>query len=160
MRYSIVLAILASSIVWGQAPQTTKAAKIEEIFRLTKVDQVQKQMMAQMSAMVSQQLQKDLPPDQVQAASDAGQRIMAFMLEKMSWDSMKADYLKLYDDTYTEDEVSGILMFYQSEPGKALIAKTPVLMTNMMAVAQKRMAEVKPEMDKMIKEISAKNKSK
>jgi hypothetical protein len=160
MRYSIVLALLASSIVWGQAPQTTKIAKIEEIFRLTRTDQVQKQMLAQMSAMISQQSQKDLPPDQRQAASDAGQRIMTFVSEKMSWDAMKAQYIKLYDDTYTEDEISGILMFYQSEPGQAMLAKAPTLMTNMVALVQKRMAELKPEMDKMIKETTAKSNPK
>ena len=64
---------------------------------------------------------------------------------------MKPEFIKLYDDTYTEDEISGILLFYQSAPGQAMLAKSPVLMANTMALIQKRMAEIKPELDEMIK---------
>jgi hypothetical protein len=37
-----------------------------------------------------------------------------------------------------------------------MLAKSPALMTNTMALMQKRMAQIKPEMDKMMKDMTAK----
>jgi uncharacterized protein len=148
MRLVTLIALLLTPSLFAQ---TTKTAKIEEIFRLTKIDQMQKQMMTQMSAMIKQQTMGNLTPEQQKNASDMSQRIMEFTMQKMSWDAMKPDFIKLYDDTYTEDEISGILLFYESAPGQAMLAKSPVLVANTMALVQKRMAEIKPELDDMIK---------
>jgi uncharacterized protein len=148
MRLIPLIALLLAPSLFAQ---TTKTAKIEEIFRLTKVDQMQKQMMTQMSAMMKQQTMANLTPDQQKNATEMSQRVVEFAMQKMSWDAMKAEFIKLYDDTYTEDEISGILMFYQSPPGQAMLAKSPALMANTMALVQKRMAEIKPELDDMIK---------
>jgi hypothetical protein len=143
-----ILILMTSGLVFAQtAPPTTKTAKIEEIFRLTKVDQMQKQVMAQMGAMMKQQ---------AGVPSEQSQKILDLVAEKMSWDSLKPDFIKLYEDTYTEDEISGILLFYESPPGQAMLAKSPALMTNTMALMQKRMAQIKPEMDKMMKDMTAK----
>ena len=114
---------------------------------MTKVDQMQKQVMAQMGAMMKQQ---------AGVPSEQSQKILDLVAEKMSWDSLKPDFIKLYEDTYTEDEISGILLFYESPPGQAMLAKSPALMTNTMALMQKRMAQIKPEMDKMMKDMTAK----
>jgi hypothetical protein len=138
------------------APLTTKAAKIEELFRLTQTDQMQKQVMAQMAAMMKQQTVSGMTPEERQAANDAMQRVMDFTMQKMSWEVMKPEFVKIYDATYTEDEISGILMFYQSPPGAAMLAKTPVLMASTMALLQKRMAEIKLELDEMIRKSVAK----
>jgi hypothetical protein len=143
MKHLILIGLLAPALLCAQ--QTTKTAKIEELFRLTKTDQIQKQMMAQMGAVMKQQSG---------SSNVDSQKIMDFVAQKMSWESMKADFIKLYDDTYTEDEISGILLFYESAPGQAMLAKTPVLMSNTMVLIQKRMAEMKPEMDKMIKDMA------
>jgi uncharacterized protein len=156
MRYVILLALGAHAICYGQETQTTKTAKIEEIFRLTKTDQLQKQMMTQMSALMKQQTMAGLTAEERQRATDAGQRVIEFTMKKMSWEAMKPEFVKLYDETYTEDEISGILLFYQSAPGQAMLAKSPVLMANTMALVQKRMAEIKPELDEMIKKNLAK----
>jgi uncharacterized protein len=148
MRLVTLIALLLTPSLFAQ---TTKTAKIEEIFRLTKIDQMQKQMMSQMSAMMKQQTMANLTPDQQKNATEMSQRVMEFTMQKMSWDVMKPEFIKLYDDTYTEDEISGILLFYQSPAGQAMLAKSPVLVANTMALVQKRMAEIKPELDDMIK---------
>jgi uncharacterized protein len=160
MRILMLIAFAACPLLHAQqsaaAPLTTKAAKIEELFRLTKTDQMQKQVMAQMAAMMKQQTVSGMTPEARQAANDAMQRVMDFTMQKMSWEVMKPEFVKIYDATYTEDEISGILMFYQSPPGAAMLAKTPVLMANTMALLQKRMAEIKPELDEMIRKSVAK----
>ena len=144
MRDFILIGLLAPALLCAQ--QTTKTAKIEELFRITKVDQMQKQMMTQMGAMMKQQQSGTMNVD--------SQKIMDFVAQKMSWESMKPDFIKLYDETYTEDEISGILMFYESAPGQALLAKSPLLMSNTMVLIQKRVTDMKPEMDKMIKDMA------
>jgi hypothetical protein len=147
MRTLLILALAACPCVVAQpAPATTKVAKIEEIFRLTKTDQIQKQMMSQIAALMKQQK----ATEQRQATGDGMQKVMEFIARKMSWDEMKTQFIKLYDETYSEEEISGILMFYQSTSGQAMLAKSPVLMANMMTLVQKRMMEIKPELDELI----------
>ncbi|MDQ6678354.1 MAG: DUF2059 domain-containing protein [Acidobacteriota bacterium] len=129
---------------YGQTVANTKAAKIEELFRLMKTDQIQKQVVAQISAAMDQEHRQ------------SSSKFMSFLSEKMSWEMMKPSYVKLYDDTFTEEEISGILMFYESAPGQAYLAKMPLLMTSMMTMVQKRTAELKPEIEKLAKESSGK----
>lgn len=151
MRHLVVISLLAPALVCAQqaapAPSSTKIAKIEELFRLTKTDQIQKELMVRMASMVKQQAGGN---------DEASQKIMEFVVKKMGWDSMKADFVKLYDDTYTEDEISGLLLFYQSPPGQAFLAKSPSLVNSTVSLVQMRMAELKPELDKMIKEMNTK----
>jgi len=151
MRTALLL-FLTSAFAYGQLPVTTKTAKIEEIFRLTKTDQLQKQIMTQMSAMMQKQVAGDLTEQERTAAAGVMDKVMALVSEKMSWDQMKPEFIKLYDETFTENEISGILLFYQSDAGHAMLEKMPALMTNAMALPQKRMIEIKPEMDKIIRE--------
>ena len=144
LRIALPLLLTCFSGYGQTAATTTKTAKIEELFRLMKVDQMQKQMFAQMTA--------SIPPEQRQASS----KVMALLSEKMGWDVMKPAYVKLYDDTFTENEISGILMFYESAPGQAFLSKMPLLMSNMMAIVQKQTAEMKPEIEKLAKENAGK----
>ena len=155
MRHLLLLILLASPFAFGQqAAQptpSTKTAKIEEIFRLTKTDEMQKQMMSQMGVMMKQQLPSEMTSEQKTGVVDSSLTLMNFMSKKLSWDAMKPDYIHLYDETYTEDEISGILLFYQSAPGQAMLAKSQTLMANTMTLMQKRMAEIKPEIEEIIR---------
>ncbi len=52
---------------------------------------------------------------------------------------------QVYIDTYTDQELDGILAFYHSPAGQALIAKSPQLMARTMQLVQTQMNEVQPQ---------------
>jgi hypothetical protein len=153
MTLRILILLAAAGCAFGQAPENTKTAKINEIFRLTNVDQMQKQAMSQIQAITSAQMaQSGLSPEAQEQGRANTQRMLAMVSEKMSWDKLRPAFVKMYDETFNEDEISGLLMFYQSNAGAAMINKMPALQMRMMALVQDQMKTLVPEIQKIAKE--------
>jgi hypothetical protein len=129
----------------------TKDAKVEELLTLMKVEEMQKQAMDNMRQMVSNQL-KFQPGADTPNAQEKQKKMFDLIGQKTSWQNMKSDYIKLYSDTYTEPEIDGILLFYRSPAGKAMVDKQPAMMTKMTSIMQSKMAELAPEIQKIMTE--------
>jgi hypothetical protein len=127
----------------------TKEAKIEELLTLMKIEQLQKQSMDSIQQMISNQLKSQ--PDAAKAA-EKQKRIFALLAEKTSWQTMKATYIKVYSDTHSDSEIDGILLFYRSPAGKAMVDKQPALMSKMSSAMQSQMSEIMPQVQKIMME--------
>ena len=68
----------------------------------------------------------------------------------MSWDSLKADYARIYAEAFTEDELRQIITFYKTPAGQKAINKIPMLMGMGAALGQKRVQENRAELQEMI----------
>lgn len=53
--------------------------------------------------------------------------IKKIIKDDLSWESQAPMYVRVYSETLTEDEVSGIIAFYKSPAGQAWIKKTPLI---------------------------------
>ncbi len=69
---------------------------------------------------------------------------------------MKPRFIDLYATTYTEQELDGILGFYKSAAGRAMLEKMPQLMQGSMAISQDAVAALVPELNKIIEELKQK----
>ncbi|MBV9037404.1 MAG: DUF2059 domain-containing protein [Acidobacteriaceae bacterium] len=63
--------------------------------------------------------------------------------------------MQAYSDTFSTDELSGMLAFYRSPAGQAYINKTPGLMAKFGAIGQQQMAGTGPEIQKMMNDFMA-----
>lgn len=63
------------------------------------------------------------------------------MHDEMSWAKMKPQYVRLYVETFDQDEVDGLLAFYATPAGQAMINKMPIVMPKMMGVMQDSMRD-------------------
>ena len=142
------LAVVALLLSAGAAfaDEASKKAKIDEIFQITKVDRMVTQITDQMQSMQLAQIAKMDKAAQPKA-EEAQKKIMQIIAERMSWDRLKPRFSKLYEETFTEEELDGTLAFYKSPAGRALLEKMPALMQRSMAVAQEMMADVQPEIE-------------
>jgi hypothetical protein len=153
---SIALLLTASGAL---AQDAARKAKIEEMFRITNMDRMVQQIMSQMKTVIDQQLSTmKLPPEAEAEAQESQDRMMKLIAERMSWEKMKPAYIQLYDEVFTDEELDGILAFYRYPAGRAMIEKTPLLMTKAVALSQKQMGDLQPEIQKMMKELDAKHK--
>ena len=66
--------------------------------------------------------------------------------EAMNWASMRPMFVQIYQESYTQEEVDGLVAFYQSPIGVAYIEKMPIVMQKSMTLVQTRMG---PMMEKM-----------
>ena len=79
-----------------------------------------------------------------------------FLLKHMSWDNLKEDFIKIYVDAFTEEELGEIKAFYETPVGKKMIAKQPELMAKGMQLGAKRVQDNQSELREMIQAEAAK----
>jgi len=79
--------------------------------------------------------------------------MMALIMEEMSWDKLKDDYITIYAETFTEEELKGLVDFYNGTIGQKLIAKQPELMKRSMQISQKQMMELMPKIQELTRKL-------
>lgn len=132
-------------------------ASIKELLEITHVKRILNNITSQMDAMMSnsinQALQGNKPNKKQQQAIDKMQKNMAAaMKSELTWEKLEPMYIRLYKDSFTEKEVSGMLDFYKSPAGQAVINKMPVLMQHTMVEMRKIMSGLAPKMRDIQKE--------
>ncbi len=151
MRQAIaILLLLLSSVLTCAAAQPTSES-IETLLTLTKtealiesvygnVEQAMRQGMAQAVA------GKNLSAEQQRSLEATPKRFVTIMREELSWESLKPMYIEIYRDSFTQEEIDGLIAFYQSPVGMAFVNKMPIVMQKSMTSMQARM---QPMMEKM-----------
>ena len=154
----LVLALGANAFAQDQPIDPGKRASIEELLSLMKLDQMQKQMFSQFQKMAEDSIKKTIPPEMRLSPDGAGvaadirafeSQMFGLMTDRMDFAKMKPEYVRLYDETFTADEVAGILAFYKSPAGQAYVAKLPVLTSKSLELAQRVMTDVMPDLQRM-----------
>ena len=127
--------VLASVFATGQ--ELTKEAKIERILAL------ESSSMGDMKSLFASMIPPGLTPEEAAKAREMPQRILD--LTKNLWITMRPQLVTVYSETFSAEEIDGILAFYQSPAGHALLDKRPVIMS-------KTMALLMPEIQRLAKE--------
>lgn len=145
----------------ASSDDSARRAKVEELIRVTKLDQLMSQMSTQMTARMKQAAAQQnarhpYTPDQQKAVDDYITQIQKITLDAVSWDKVKSQVLAIYTETYTDSELDGILAFYRSPSGQAFIAKSPQLMTKTMQLVNEQMTVVQPQIQKANEEFAHK----
>lgn len=154
-----LLTALLLTLPLAHADDTSKRAKIDELFTLTKANQMVDQMLSQMSATIKAQADQQtanahLTPEQQKLADQFQARTQQILQQSVSMDHLKPILVQVYMDTYTEDEIDGILTFYRSPAGQAFLAKTPQLLTRTITLMQEQMADVQPQFQQAAKDFA------
>jgi hypothetical protein len=138
-----------------RADEASKSAKAEELLQLTQGDQMLKMMEPMMKGMVAQ-MDKDMSAEQRARVGEMQGKLMALVAVRLS--KAKPALVKIYTDTYTEEEIGGILAFYKSPIGKAFLQKMPEVMQRSMPVMMQLMGDLQPELKTMMEGMNEKSK--
>jgi uncharacterized protein len=119
-----------------------KAARTEKLLdtMLANVDQSMRQSMATVAQ------GQQLTAQQQQVIDAARDSIVRVLREEITWDKMRPIYIQTYQETFTQEEVDGLIAFYNSPAGIAYVEKMPMVLQKTMAITRSRMA---PMMEKM-----------
>jgi uncharacterized protein len=77
-----------------------------------------------------------------------------FFKKYASWEALKEPYIQLYMSEFSEKELQEITRFYQTEVGKKMAAKQPVLVTKGAEISQKSLETHLPELQQAIQKRS------
>ena len=137
--FALSMLIVAWPVFANDAPPSD--VSIQELLTLTRSEELVNGMKPQLNAMISASINQ---VSQGHQATPERQAVIDRMREKMvtafdesfNFESMQMITLRVYQATYTQDEVDGLIAFYKTPPGQALINKRQPMMQNMMAEMQ------------------------
>jgi hypothetical protein len=164
MKQPFLALLLSLSIApLAHADDASKRAKVEDLIQVTRLSQLMGQMTNQMTARMKtmadqQSANRRFTPAQQKLITDYVTQIQTITQNAVSWEKIKPTVTQLYIDTYTDQELDGILAFYRSPAGQALIAKSPQLMTRTMQIVQTQMNEIQPQLQHANEDFSRKMK--
>jgi hypothetical protein len=165
MRY--VLAIILASLAATRALAADVApsdASIRELLETTHaramLEGVSKQVDASTRATMAAALKgQTLNDEQKKIMGDMQDKMTKIMRGTLDWDSFAPMIMKVYHESFSQAEVDGMLKFYKTPAGQAVINKMPTVMQNTMQEMQGRMQTLLPQITALEKDTAARLKA-
>ena len=160
MRYLITLFLVAAVAGWAQAAPPSDAS-INELMKAmqleTLLNQALKEMDEGMAKGMEQGLQrsiqgKELNPAQKAAVEKFKTKFEGTVKDELSFNKVKDIYLQAYKDTFTQEEVDAITVFYKSPAGKAITTKYPMAMQKANGLMQERISPLTTKLQGMLED--------
>lgn len=139
-----VAAILVLAPGWSQA-EPPKPETIEELLVVSKSQSLLESAHQNINRSTLTQMDEALAKD----GSDAEERrvflegfsrkLSQILREELSWDSLKPMFMRVYSESLTQEELEGMLAFYKTPAGQAMVNKMPRVMQASMSEMQQRM---------------------
>jgi hypothetical protein len=152
MKTALLALIILVIGPFACAQELTKQTKIERLLDAMNADATINQLFEQIKTMTAAQMPPGATPEQTAKAREVQDKILELVKSRISWDKMRPSYIKLYSETFSEQEIGGMLAFYESPAGRAMLAKMPTLLTKLIEVAQAQMNDLQPEIQRIMRE--------
>jgi hypothetical protein len=94
-------------------------------------------------------------PDQQKILDDMRLKTASLFKEQMNWEKIQPTLIDLYQRSFTQEEVNGLISFYNSGPGKAVLAKMPAVNQNSTKAIQDLMTPIIPKLQQLQKDTAA-----
>ena len=152
--FAVTVALLSFTTI-ARADDASKHAKARELLRLTYMEDRMEQKKAaailQMQSVAIQELVKlGHGKDKEKATSDLKQQLDAVVSSRYDWSKWEPAYEQVYVDVYTEQELDGIIAFYQSPVGQAFLSKTPQTTSEILDFANQQLDLMVPQIRQII----------
>jgi hypothetical protein len=161
---SIALAADNSSPTPPAASSQPSEASIKQLLEVAQARKLIDSVMAQMDNLMQQSIAQatrgqKIPP-KVQKDIDARRaEMMTMMKELLDWSKLEPLYMRVYQKTFSQQEVDGMIAFYKTPAGQAVIGKMPAVMQNTIEEMQQMMGPVMQKMQKMQQDVVAEMKA-
>ena len=161
---AVLVLTLAVAPCAARADEASKRAKVEELVSLMHMDRMMNQMLDAVKGQTEQMMQQlpgadSMTPGQKKIVADYQAKAMQIVIDSMGWKALEPQFVTLYAQNFTEDEIDGMVTFYKSPTGQAVLSKMPQLMSSAMQLTQSRMVDVQPKlkalMEDMVKQMDA-----
>jgi len=124
IRLAVVL--MAAVPAFAQSPPPSDES-IRELLELTDGESVMEGAWGQLDGIMEKSMKdargdKPVTAKQEEIMAEFRARTIEVIRREMSWEKLEPVYIKLYRETCTQGELDGMLAFYKSDAGKAVVA--------------------------------------
>jgi len=149
---------LSIALLSGQASadSASHATQAERFLELVNADRLSVPVYGQVQQMFAQRFEQTRAPESKRALLEQYQSKADAALDKaIGWEKVKTDLIKLYTDTFTEQELTQLNDFYESALGKKMLTKLPELNARSAQVTQAKLESAVPQVNKLLAEMTA-----
>ena len=126
----------------GFAADTTPSeASIKQLLEVTQAKKMVDTMNGQMNTMMENAMHaatqgQNVTPKIQKEIDDLEQQTASEVRGVLNWNKLEAMYIRVYQKSFTAEEVDGLVVFYKTQVGQALLTKMPVVIQNTTAEVQ------------------------
>ena len=102
---------------------------------------------------------RSLNAEQQKLHDDMRAKIQGMLKEELAWSRLEPQMVEVYRSTFTPGEIEGMLRFYDSASGRAVVAKLPQATQQMMQLTQERVGALIPRIVELQKDTAQKIKA-
>lgn len=155
----VILAVLILTPTLCFAAETVNSRQLAEEFLL--VNKVKEQvdvMYTKVEAIILSQIEAiDISEDREKNLLALQKISHDLLYTNLSWENLKEEYIQLYTETFTTEELAGIVEFSRSPLGQKMAEKSPVLMQRSMEIGRAHASAVMPKIQQSIQEYMKEN---
>jgi uncharacterized protein len=155
------LAVLALQPAFAQTQPSEKS--VLQLLQVMHTHQIMDNASAQMDATVHNSMklatQGQLNPEQEKIREESQTKLMAIVKDELNWSTVEPLLVQAYQSTFTQEEVSAMLSFYDSPIGQSVGAKLPTVNQQLSQLMQQRTQELIPKLVEVQKEMAARIKA-
>ena len=148
--------ILSLASVAANADQASHARNAERFLQLANADRLAVPVYAQVQQMFAQRFAETQAPENKKALLERYQAKANTALDQaIGWKKLEPELVSLYTSQFTEQELAGLIEFYESPLGKKMLDKLPELNARSAQLTQKKLEAAVPEVNKLLAEMTA-----
>jgi hypothetical protein len=162
---AVACLLLSGTVVANDVPPSDDS--IREMLEMTNAHLLIDTVRQKMNAMAADQQKglegKTQTPERQAVLDRMHVKMAAALDEGLNWENMQAMYLRIYKASFTQDELDGMLAFYRTMAGQALINKMPLVTQNMitemqglMKPLQEKIGQIRREATQELKDLPEK----
>ncbi len=158
----IVLAVILACSSLGSsslfAASAEKTAKIEKLFDLLKVNRLSDEIAGQLVLQVDRigqqiSIQAGIPlEERAKATEEVRNKMTAAMKDLTSWERLKPGMVQIYDETYSDVDLDGVLAFFTSPVGQKYLGNSVTVVTKSREMAGSHVKEAGDAVQALAKE--------
>lgn len=151
----LLAGLVFTSFAIAATPTTDSIDKLLTLMQTEKMaGSVFQNMDAIMKGSMDQAIPKPVTPEMQQAIDKFRVGMLQTIKEELSWEKMHPVYVQIYQESFTQDDIDGLINFYASPAGQSFVEKMPIVMQKSMSLMQARMGPIMQRMQAQIKQFA------
>lgn len=140
-------------------------AAVKQLLELMHAKNMVDSMMSQMDLMMKNAMQqvtqgRPVPAEAQKTFDKCRTDVVAAMKEEFTWEKLEPMYVRIYQKSFTQGEMDGMIGFYKTPAGQAVVSKMPLVMRNSMNEAMQMMGPMIKRIERMQQDVTAQMQAK
>jgi hypothetical protein len=152
-RIALLLALALCLPLVARADEASHRAKVQEMMSLLSTEKnvqgVVDKFMKQITDVADKEAGPNPSPETKAKVADFEKQALFIIESQVGWKEMQADFTDIYAKSFTEEELDGIIAFYKSPAGSALLTKMPDVNVQIAKVGGARVQALQPQLQQL-----------